>query len=707
MLREGSDSRGRGEDVVVGFVETHGRARTIAAIGSLEVVPRLQIGNGGCPIEDMDVDAVLARGPAVALVDDLAHTNVAGARNLKRWQDIEELRDAGIDVVTTVDVQQIESAKDLVEHITQIPVRETVPDTVIDGASEIQLIDISPEALRKRLRHGNICAPDQVEPALADFFRPGNLAALREIALRVIAQRVAGTRGSSAAPQDVLVAVSPRETSDRLIRRGARLARRFHGRCTVVLARPRGRRPDPVVVDRLQSLATVLGCAVMVRDGGIRAVIGHAANELGVRHLVIGAEAAGPVSTRLRGGIVDAVMQRLSDVDVHVVAHAGVQVRSSARQPPQPGGGPAVRAPAAAPGRGNLRIYLGYARGCGTTTALLEEGLRRRQRGTDVVVAAVQTSNRTTCESPLRQLEVLGGPDSPARSGRLDTEMLLRRRPEVACIDDLAGSTTTGGWISDAVLPILEAGISVVATLHLASLRSVRAGTSAAIGPLVAAGALVDDALLSLADELELIDATPSILHQRLRRGDIAPQESAARPLQEEFGTPVLTELREAAFRVVAAHTDRRLVDYMRERHIDRPWEARPRVVLCVSARDGMVPVIRQTARRARAANADFSAVTVNTRARSDAETARLGRYATLTHQLGGDFTTLHARRVASALAEHARKTFATEVVLTRAHDKGSRQRTVRELVRILGDVDVHILGNRRRGVAATEARAT
>jgi K+-sensing histidine kinase KdpD len=211
MLREAHDRRSQGEDVVVGFVETHGRKLTEQAIGSLEVIPRLEVEYRGKVMEEMDLDTVLARHPQVVLVDELAHTNVPGLRHAKRYEDVEEILDAGIDVVTTVNVQHLESVKDLAEHITGIPVRETLPDRVLDNADEIQFIDISPEALRKRMRHGNIYAPDKIDTALANFFRPGNLAALREIALRLVAQTVGRARGAILpSPQSVLVAISGR-----------------------------------------------------------------------------------------------------------------------------------------------------------------------------------------------------------------------------------------------------------------------------------------------------------------------------------------------------------------------------------------------------------------------------------------------------------------------------------------------------------------
>src|SRR5207244_1902133 len=162
------------------ILETHGRARTIEQIGDLEVVARKVISYRGSEFEEMDVDAVLSRRPQVALVDELAHTNVPGSRNEKRWRDVEELLEAGIDVISTVNIQHLESVNDVVERITGVQQRETLPDEVVRRADQVELVDSTPEALRRRMAHGNIYAPEKVDAALANYFRPGNLAALRE-----------------------------------------------------------------------------------------------------------------------------------------------------------------------------------------------------------------------------------------------------------------------------------------------------------------------------------------------------------------------------------------------------------------------------------------------------------------------------------------------------------------------------------------------
>src|SRR3954451_6819874 len=190
MLGEAHRRAERGTDVVVGLVETHGREHTAQLLEGLEVVPCREIEHRGATFSEMDVDAVLARHPAVALVDELAHTNVPGSRNDKRWQDIEELLAAGIDVISTVNIQHLESLNDVVEQITGITQRETVPDAVVRAADQIEIVDMDPGALRRRMAHGNIYAAEKVDAALGNYFRVGNLAALRELALVWMADRV-------------------------------------------------------------------------------------------------------------------------------------------------------------------------------------------------------------------------------------------------------------------------------------------------------------------------------------------------------------------------------------------------------------------------------------------------------------------------------------------------------------------------------------
>src|SRR5216683_592979 len=238
MLNEGHRRESRGTDVVVGYVETHGRAQTQAQVGDLEVIPRKKVTYRGVTLEEMHTEAIIARHPKVALIDELAHTNVPGSRHVKRYQDVEEILDAGIDVDTTLNIQHLESLNDLVASITGVRVRETLPDWILDQADEVELIDISPYALRQRMKHGNIYPQERIDTALDNFFREGNLTALRELALRRTAEKTEeqlqgymaehGISQLWPASERVLVGFDSRPHTREVIRDAWRLAHGLH-----------------------------------------------------------------------------------------------------------------------------------------------------------------------------------------------------------------------------------------------------------------------------------------------------------------------------------------------------------------------------------------------------------------------------------------------------------------------------------------------
>jgi two-component system sensor histidine kinase KdpD len=234
MLEAAHQRKTEGVDVVVGYVETHGRVETEALVSGLEVILRQQVTYRGVQLPEMDIDAVLSRRSQLALVDELAHTNVPGSRHAKRYQDVEELLEAGINVYSTLNIQHIESLNDVVAQITGTKVRETIPDRVIDEVTDIELVDLPPEELLNRLRDGKVYIPDQAQRAIEKFFRKGNLTALRELAMRRAAERVDDqmraymqTRaipGPWPAGERLLVCISPGALGERLIRTARRLA---------------------------------------------------------------------------------------------------------------------------------------------------------------------------------------------------------------------------------------------------------------------------------------------------------------------------------------------------------------------------------------------------------------------------------------------------------------------------------------------------
>ena len=337
MLGEGHRRAERGTDVVVGFVETHGRKHTAEMIEGLEVVPRrTHRPTGDRRSTEMDVDAVLARRPKVALVDELAHTNVPGSRNAKRWQDIEELLAAGIDVITTVNIQHLESVNDVVEKITGVPQRETVPDAVVRAADQIELEDMTAEALRRRLAHGNVYAPEKVDAALSNYFRAGNLNALRELALLWTADRVDDAlqqyrethdiTGTWEARERVVVALTGGPEGETLIRRAARIAARSSGGDLLAVHVARsdglsGANQGTLAAQRL--LVESLGGTYhqVLGDDVPYALLAFARAE-NATQLVLG-DSRRPSLARIFGpGTAANTIAASGDIDVHIVSHS-------------------------------------------------------------------------------------------------------------------------------------------------------------------------------------------------------------------------------------------------------------------------------------------------------------------------------------------------------------------------------------------------
>lgn len=333
MLSEAHRRLSRGEDLVVGIVETHGRRAVAALLDGLEQVPRRRIVYRGKVFEEMDTDAVIAREPQFVLVDELAHTNVPGSKHAKRWQDVEEILSTGINVISTLNVQHLESLNDTVFEITGIRVRETLPDSIVDGADEVVLVDLPPEALLNRLKRGDIYDLGKVPQALSGFFRKGNISALRELALRKTADEVDDDlrrymaehhiRHTWGAQERVLVLITPSPDSARLIRRGYRLANRMQGELSCVYVRHAGPAADPreeAILSELSDMARNLGAQWEVLEGeSVAQEICDYAEKHGVTFIVMGRTTRPRLHELLHGSLITQIMRRLPRVDIVAV----------------------------------------------------------------------------------------------------------------------------------------------------------------------------------------------------------------------------------------------------------------------------------------------------------------------------------------------------------------------------------------------------
>jgi two-component system sensor histidine kinase KdpD len=332
MLLEGRQAQAGGRDVVIGYLEPHDRPETAALAEGLEAVPRLRTAYGGLELEEMDLDAVLVRAPDLALVDELAHTNAGGMRNAKRYEDIEELIEAGIDVISTVNVQHLDSLNDAIFELTNVRVRETFPDRVLDEADEVVLVDLSPEELQERLRAGKVYPEGRAKIALENFFRAENLAALRELVLREVAEDVEARRqpaalepfSKQAVAERILALIEPQPKSQRILRRAWRSSQRLGAEIDAIWVRPHGYEPtddEATQIAALRRLAGVLGIHLLEIDGtDLVEAVRQVAGERGSTYIFVGT----PDESRRReifgGSLLSRMVRELPGLDIRVIA---------------------------------------------------------------------------------------------------------------------------------------------------------------------------------------------------------------------------------------------------------------------------------------------------------------------------------------------------------------------------------------------------
>ena len=350
MLQEGAAEADNGRDVAIGYIEPHGRAETMAQAEGLEVIPRRRLLYRGTPLEEMDLPGVLARRPELCLIDELAHTNAPGCEHEKRYEDIDDVLAAGIDVYSTVNVQHLESLNDQVAELTGTRMRETVPDAVIASADDVVLIDITPESLVQRLIDGKVYPPERVQSALSNFFKIENLSALREVALRQVAEEIEAKRipseqvgsrhedrlDNDAAPQAIgerlLALITPDPRSQRIVRRAWRSAQRLGAELDVLwVADHEASDVEREQLDALRRLASVLGAHLLIENGDdVAAVTQRIAQERGTTYVLMGTPQPRGALRRLTSQTLPAqLLSALPGVDLRIVADRSKRPRRS------------------------------------------------------------------------------------------------------------------------------------------------------------------------------------------------------------------------------------------------------------------------------------------------------------------------------------------------------------------------------------------
>lgn len=689
MLRQAVTLAERGVDVVIGYVDVHGRPETAAQVNGLEILPRKQIELQGQMFEEIDVDAVVARRPQVVVIDELAHSNVPGSARPKRYLDVEYILDHGIDILTAVNVQHLEDVAEEAEEITGIKVREIIPTSFVKRADEIEVIDVTPETLRQRLRDGSIYSPDKVEQALNHFFRKSNLSALRELALREVAEDVdqrlqrsfdrSKIPGPVGAKETVLACVSFVERCEKLIQKAHRMAERMKGDllALTVLDAPDGERSGRAT-ERLKKLEAVCDhydathIVAQRNDRKLGAVIIEAADRLNVTQIVIGQPQRRNHWMVWRDSPVQYLLRHMKYVDVRIVGwkELVVQTIENDRSPAwhslveQSVAQKTLR-------MGRLTIYVGAAPGVGKTYRMLQDANDWLVKGVDVVVGLIETHGRPETADQIGHLAVL-----PKRilemDGReyeeLDVDGIIRRQPRFVLIDELAHTNVPGCEREKRyqdIEYILAHGINVVTAVNIQHLESLRDKVEHITG--IRVRERVPDWFMDLAREVKLIDVTPETLQQRLEDGKIYSLDKVDRALDNFFRIGNLSALREIALLEVADDVDKRLNEQrLRESGGGgrRTWS--DRILVCVNYRPHSEKLIRRGWRIADRQKAELYVLVVLDEEMTEDERKDLERVRHLSEQFEATFLTrqAHDHSVGETIVQMARDLGVSQLVI-------------------------------------------
>jgi len=675
MLREAAGLRERGVDVVVGYVDTHERPETQEQLAGLEIIPRRLLHYHGHVFEEVHLDAICARAPEVVVIDELAHTNAPGSLFPKRYMDVEYLLDQGFSILTAVNVQHIEGIHEEAEEITGVRVKELIPASFVTRAREVEVIDVTPETLRQRLRDGSIYAPEKVNQALDNFFRKPNLFGLRELALRTVAEDVdqrlqqsyarSRIQGPVGARETIMVCVNYQSRAAQLIQRGCRMAHRMKADLYVLTV---CNTVEDLLKERDMERLEILKKLAREHEGEwilepqndrpIGTVISEVARRLNVTQVVIGQPARtkrwkliwndAPVRYLLRhmkyADLRIVGWKEAEQAQVHTIGRAPAVVELPFRISERSATAPELMQEGNR--RGRLTIYVGAAPGVGKTYKMLRDARDWRRRGKDVAVGLVETHGRAETAAQIEGLEIIS-----KRLHRLqdrlyedlDVDAILRRNPDIVIIDELAHSNVPGSVRAKRYQDIeylLEWGVNVVTAVNIQHLESLHDKVEHITG--IKVRERVPDWFMKLAREVKLIDVTPETLQQRLLDGKIYANDKIQRALDNFFQIANLAALRELALLEVADDVDQRL-----DREREKPGAtdtATERILVSVNHRPHSEKLIRRGWRLADRIKAElWVLVVLSQESMSEEDTRDLDRIQRLSEQFDARFITRKA----------------------------------------------------------------
>ncbi|WP_229692254.1 histidine kinase, partial [Paenibacillus radicis (ex Gao et al. 2016)] len=664
MLREGVQLQQQGRDVVICAVSTLQRPETVRQAEDLERVPSIHWTKDGREYKDLDVDALQKRNPEVVLVDGLAHSNRPDALRPTRLEDIKALLDLGISIITTVNVYELDGVHEIVKQRTGMAAEATVGADALELADEVRLIDVSPETMLQRLEDGLL--GDNPHPFLS---RRGNLGVLRELSLRLVAEGVneslekhrdeEGAVGASGASERIVVAAQYHWNGSLYVRRGQQIARRLNAGLAVLAFVRRGKilsKEQHTFKRSIQKLAEKIDGSFeelpLPSRRKLPEILVRYAVELRASRIVMGQSRQNRWQQLLHGSIAEGVLRRMNGIDLFLMADRAEQageriIPARQRQEKKPDdfkrlSPQELERKQKAVCKGSFKVYIGASPGAGKTYTMLREGHALLDKGADVVIGLLETHGRKETAAQAGSLPVIPRQVISYQGVMLeemDTESIIRRNPEIVLVDELAHTNRPGSIRAkryEDVLCLLENGISVIATVNVQHLESLNDAVEAVTG--IRVKETIPDSLLRLADEVELIDVTPQMLHQRMRAGNIYAMDKVEQALGSFFTTGNLIALRELALREIADDVDERLEAWDQRQTLRGPLRKQEVIFIGIDIRSGAAErLIRRGFRLAYRLKAEWHVHYVSCGTPLDAvQEKKLESLAALTTRLGG-----------------------------------------------------------------------
>ncbi|WP_438432982.1 histidine kinase [Gorillibacterium sp. sgz500922] len=694
MLQEGKLLKQRGIDVVLSAVSTMQRSDTIEQSLDLERIPSIHWWRGDKEQKDLPLDALLKRNPEVLLVDGLAHRNRQGARFRTRLEDIRYLMDQGISVITTINVYELAGVEELVYKMTGIRAEETVPMDTLELADEIRLIDVSPETILNRIDEGIL--GESAHPAMS---RRGNLGVLRELSLRLVAEGVNGTLekyreekglvGPSGAAERILVSAQYHWNGSLYVRRGQQIAKRLNGDLLVttfvVAGKPLSKEQQAFkrsilkLVDKVDAKFEELTVSRLSR---LPSALVRYAIQNNVTRIVMGHSRKSRWQELWHGSIGNRVLRQTQNIDLFLMADRSeregeriLPIHSKKRGEANPFhrlSSKEIEKKIETIRRGTFKVYIGSAPGVGKTYKMLQEGNLLMKKGIDVVVGLLETHGRKETKEQIGSLPFIPRAKTIYQGTELeemDTEAIIARRPEVVLVDELAHTNVPGSSTKkryEDVIRLLESGISVITTVNVQHLESLNDAVEQLTG--VRVRETVPDAVLQLANQVELIDVTPQMLQERMREGKIYAREKIDQALDSFFKMGNLIALRELALREIADDVDERLEAWDRDASLRGPWSRREVIFVCVDLGPRAERLIRRGFRIAHRLKAEWYVHYVHCgREKTDRCEKRLESLRHLTERLGGKMEVVESesrRRVPKQLLERMNEVQTTQLII-------------------------------------------